>query len=117
LAVEDVVRFLVRAVDDPSLRARIVGKASSEVQRQARQSGFAFTQDELSLVVGSSDGELSEEQLAGASGGTAAPDPNELIQYVLRQSYQESYQELQHYADKVKSFNEMKRSIRRSIRD
>lgn len=42
-------------------------------------------------------------------------DINELMQYVLRESYLQTNRDLQYYADKVKFYNDQKEQIRREI--
>jgi len=44
---------------------------------------------------------------AAAAGG--AVDPNALVQYVLRESYMQTTEDLRFFAEKVKYFNEMKK--------
>jgi hypothetical protein len=39
-------------------------------------------------------------------------DPNALVQWVLRESYLQSTEDLRYYAEKVRHFNEQKKSIR-----
>lgn len=46
-----------------------------------------------------------------ASGGGPV-DPNALVQYVLRESYLQTVEDLRFFADKVKYFNTLKKSIR-----
>lgn len=45
-----------------------------------------------------------------AQGG--AVDPNALVQYVLRESYMQTTEDLRFYAEKVKYFNECKKEVR-----
>jgi hypothetical protein len=49
--------------------------------------------------------------------GSVPMDINALIQYVLRQSYLETNKDLQFYANKVRYFNELKKSIRAHLTD
>jgi hypothetical protein len=42
-----------------------------------------------------------------------AVDPNALVQYVLRESYLQTTEDLRYYAEKVKYFNQCKKAIAR----
>jgi hypothetical protein len=44
--------------------------------------------------------------------GSAPTDPNALVQYVLRESYLQTTEDLRYYADKVRYFNSVKKAIR-----
>jgi len=49
--------------------------------------------------------------------GTGGVDIMAIIQQVLRDSYMESQEDLEYYAEKVKSFNEQKEAIRDHLQD
>ena len=51
----------------------------------------------------------------GQSFSISQSNINELIHYVLRESYLETTKDLQYYASKVKAFNEMKKELREHI--
>jgi hypothetical protein len=53
------------------------------------------------------DNFVSEQSTQGG-----AMDPNALVQYVLRESYMQTTEDLRFYAEKVKYFNETKKEIR-----
>src|SRR5690606_5154521 len=50
-----------------------------------------------------------------ASMRPAAGDINALVQWVLRESYLEQNEDLRHYAEKVKHYNEMKSKLREQL--
>jgi hypothetical protein len=47
----------------------------------------------------------------------SAVDPNSLVQYVLRESYVQTTEDLRFYAEKVKYFNECKKAVRDHLAD
>ena len=53
-----------------------------------------------------------QKLVARAVEGPSGADPNDYVQWVLRQSYQETNKDLQFHADKVRFFNDLKRRIR-----
>ena len=52
---------------------------------------------------------------AGLPMETTPSDVNALVQWVLREAYQQQMEDLRSYADKVKYFNEIKKQIREEI--
>ena len=52
-----------------------------------------------------------------AAGQGGAVDPNALVQHVLRESYVQTTEDLRFYAEKVKYFNEMKKTVRDYLSD
>ena len=50
--------------------------------------------------------------LSDAASGGVPVDPNELVQYVLRESYLQTTEDLRLYAEKVKYYNEAKKAVR-----
>ena len=51
------------------------------------------------------------EGFIGSTDALQGPDVNELVQYVLRQSYLEQIATLQQYAERVRFFDEQKKAI------
>lgn len=52
------------------------------------------------------------ERKARDSGTGVAPDPNALVQHVLRESYLQATEDLRYYAEKVRHFNNTKKAVR-----
>ncbi len=76
---------------------------------------------ELNLIAGRLAEGLSYREIQTQWKGLASQlrgsnmDVNALVQFVLRTAYQETNADLQHYAEKVKLFNELKKEIREEI--
>ncbi len=116
MAIENAVRFLVLASTEAALKSRLDRSMTpSSVVALAKEHGFSFTVDELAKVLAAEDGELSERSLEQVSGGLGSGDPMAVVQYVLRESYLESQEDLRYYAEKVKYYNSMKKGIRDSL--
>lgn len=124
MSLKDAVRFMVRAGEEPALLARVGATVRAELTKLGNAHGFEFSTAELEQALRAELGELSDEQLAHASGGVAnsdvagadATDPNALVQWVLRESYLETTDDLRDYAEKVKHFNTAKKTIRDYLR-
>jgi hypothetical protein len=123
VSAEDAVRFLVRAGEDRDLLAQLQTKARAEIPILASDYGYSFNVDELTLVMKAQIGEVTDAEINRLRGGaetdwsrrveTGGPlDPNTLVQYVLRESYLQTTEDLRSYAQKVKYFNQAKKSIR-----
>jgi predicted ribosomally synthesized peptide with nif11-like leader len=122
MSAQDAVRFLVRAGENAELNAQLRATPPADIPALARAHGFSFTAAELAFVARAEleEGELTEAQLERASGGAldnqpsgdGAIDPNALVQWVLRESYMESTEDLASYAEKVKYFNQVKKTLR-----
>jgi hypothetical protein len=54
------------------------------------------------------------DEIGGSDTPSPSPstDPNTLVQWVLRESYQQTTEDLRYYAEKVRSFNKQKKAIR-----
>ena len=55
-------------------------------------------------------------QRASGSATNGAIDPGALVQWVLRESYLQSVEDLKDYAEKVKYFNQQKNAVREYLR-
>ena len=86
---------------------------SARMQTQLQSVASAMT---LSLINNEqTDAELQarwSDFVSEASSGMGAIDVDALVQWVLRESYQETTQDLYFFAQKVKFFNEVKKKIR-----
>jgi len=123
MSAQDAVRFMVRVGEEPELQAHVRATPGADLPALAGTFGFSFTASELAQVLQAQLGELTDAQLEQASGGAisavgqyatgdAPIDPNALVQYVLRESYMQSSEDLRYYAEKVKYFNQAKKTIR-----
>jgi hypothetical protein len=84
----------------PSIDQASPAEKSSESTPKAINTGVAKIQDSFSQFV---------SEMAPNGG---AVDPNAVVQYVLRESYVQTTEDLRYYADKVKYFNECKKDVR-----
>lgn len=114
MAIEDAVRFLVRASTNAKLKSRLQrSMTTSGIVALAKEHGFSFTEDELTQVLLAPDGELSNKSLEQVSDGPGgAKDVNSLVQYVLRRSYLKTTDDLKNHADKVKHYTSIKKGVR-----
>jgi predicted ribosomally synthesized peptide with nif11-like leader len=109
MSVEDAVRFMLRLREDTELFARVGATAGGDIAALAAERGFAFTAGELGQALRAQRGELSDAELERASGGAALPEaagalnPHELVQWVMRESYLQTTEDLRFYAEKAKS--------------
>ena len=72
MSEEDAKAFLKKVGEDKELQEKIKGADSEEkFYAVAKEAGFDFTKDEwLAVVPKPKDGELSEDELSEASGGS-----------------------------------------------
>lgn len=82
-----------------------IQKDLSSVGKMLNPSVPQAIQDKFGAVVGSV-----------VQHGGKAIDPNELVQFVLRESYVQTTEDLKYFADKVKSANQMKHSARDELK-
>jgi len=95
-------------VEDLGTSVGVVGKVESAVRQsiaglEAVPAAWDRTTDRFSRFI---------SDLQGTGG---AVDPNALVQEVLRQSYEQTTEDLRFYADKVKYYNEQKKALRDSL--
>jgi predicted ribosomally synthesized peptide with nif11-like leader len=130
MSIQDAVTFIARASENADLAESLSRLDDGDLVGRAGELGLSFTIDELRAVVSSpdldpstADAELSDEDLDRVSGGftslarRSAPssggsDPMAVVQWALRESYGESCASLRDFADKLKHFNDTKKSLR-----
>ena len=77
MSLKNAVQFLVRAGEDPALLARLGATVRGELTRLGNAHGFDFSVAELEQALRAELGELSDEQLAHATGGVSADAPSQ----------------------------------------
>jgi uncharacterized phage infection (PIP) family protein YhgE len=94
--------------EDLGTSVGVVGKVEAAVRQsiaglEAVPAAWDRTTNRFSRFIG---------DLQGTGG---AVDPNALVQEVLKQSYEQTTEDLRFYADKVKYYNEQKKALRDSL--
>ena len=89
-----------------------INKSAQDSQNISNTSDTAPKQEAQKATVGPNlqsrwDSFVSKEAEQGG-----AVDPNAIVQYVLRESYMQTTEDLRFYAEKVKYFNECKKDVR-----
>lgn len=98
--------LVVRCVSQRALPRSITPKqraALFQVVRQARAGNLSQVEAKWA------------EFVRGIATGGVTPDINALVQWLLREAYMETNKDLQFYADKVRYYNQLKKSIRNEV--
>jgi hypothetical protein len=89
------------------------GGIAAELLANAQKMGDGSVMPAGSASAG--DGSVRPLGTAAQAGGGGAIDPNALVQHVLRESYQQSTEDLKLYAEKVRGFNDAKQAFREAL--
>lgn len=83
---------------------------------QQRQSHVAPRRTRERKIVAKKASSKRRQQRVSGSATNGALEPGALVQWVLRESYLESTEDLRHYAEKVKYFNQQKKAVREYLK-
>lgn len=107
-----------QAIQMMSQLSKILNDTAMAVVRKMSNGGSGSTDSSESSIDEPGETEDSQYEAEAAAlvdailAGEVPVDVKAVIQEVLRESYQDNYEDLEYFADKVKSYNEMKASIR-----
>jgi hypothetical protein len=109
----------VRRVDVEAQATLVVSVAEAELPARASANARKLS---ASLVAALREGDEAkakvvwQQVLAAYDSAHLPSDVNQLVQWVLRQSYLENTSDLRHYAQKVQFFNDAKKQVRDHVR-
>jgi predicted ribosomally synthesized peptide with nif11-like leader len=114
MALEDAVRFLLRASGDAALSSRLKEMTPSSVADLAAKEGFSFTEEEfleLLRTPGTNAVELSEDSLSQVSGGHGSTALAWETMMVMAETANREQKNARDLRAAMSSFNALKASL------